>query len=597
MFIKEAELLWKAGEPFSKLYQDLYFSKLLAEEESNYVYIDGNDLVNRWKNLEPKSIFNIGELGFGAGVNFLTTLKCWKEFSNKENWLNYYSIEGHPLSLQDLKKVHAKYPQLDSFSISLIEHYPNNCKGLKRIEFLKERVSLTLSYCDVRESLSSLDQKTDSFDAWYLDGFSPSRNPEMWSESIFKQISKLSQNGTTVATFSSSLKVKKEIEKNGFKSETVSGFRNKRYMLKGKYVERKKKKKKRSKQVIGVIGAGLAGCSLARILSSKGHEVTVFEKLSKYQKINRSHQALVLYPRLSAFDSPYSRFCLQSFLYSTSFYEEIGKPYWNQTGVLLLNFNKETHKRFQSLLSFRRDKEIFIPVTSKEASDIAGIEVNKPGMFFPKAGWIDPRGICNRMLKDRNINFIEAEEIKKIRKKTKFEIFSEDHKYKFDQICLCNSFEANSFFDLPGLKKKRGQTTEIEKNETLNNLKLPICAKGYISPTMSETILIGSTYNNKKEDKLLLEDHIENIEKTRIISEMDMKISGGQVGYRATTSDRLPMVGRVDEVYINIGHGSRGSTSSPICSHFISDLICNNLPLLDLQVVNSLRPERFKYQN
>ena len=114
---------------------------------------------------------------------------------------------------------------------------------------------------------------------------------------------------------------------------------------------------------------------------------------------------------------------------------------------------------------------------------------------------------------------------------------------------------------------------------------------------MSETILIGSTYNNKKEDKLLLEDHIENIEKTRIISEMDMKISGGLVGYRATTSDRLPMVGQVDEVYINIGHGSRGSTSSPICSHLISDLICNNLPLLDLQVVNSLRPERFKYQN
>ena len=94
-----------------------------------------------------------------------------------------------------------------------------------------------------------------------------------------------------------------------------------------------------------------------------------------------------------------------------------------------------------------------------------------------------------------------------------------------------------------------------------------------------------------------MEDHIENIEKARIISEIDMNISGGQVGFRATTSDRLPMVGQVGEFYVHTGHGSRGSTSTPICSHFISDLICNNLPLIDLRVINALRPERFKNLN
>ena len=575
----------------------MYFSKLHAEEESDYVYIDGNDLVNRWKNLEPGSVFNVGELGFGAGVNFLTTLKRWKESSNLESWLNYYSIEGYPLSLQDLKKVHEKYPQLDSFSISLIENYPINCKGLQRIEFTKERASLTLSYCDVGESLSNLDQNTNSFDAWFLDGFSPDRNPEMWNKSILKQITELSQNGTTFSTFSSSQKVRMEIEKNGFTSEIVSGFKNKRHMLKGKYEEKKEKKGKKSKKIIGIIGAGLAGCSLARILSSKGHEVTVIEKLSKYQKSKLSHQALVLYPRLSAYDSPYSQFCLQSFLYSTSFYEEIGEPHWNKTGVLVLDFNQETQKRHQSLLSVRNDKEIFIPVNSKEASDLAGIQVDKPGLFFPKAGWLDQIGICNAMLDDGNINFIEDEEIKKIRKGVKFEILSQHNKYEFDQICLCNSFEIGRFLDLPGLKKKRGQTTAVKNNKTLNNLKLPICAKGYISPTKSEITILGSTYNDKKDEEVLLEDHIDNIEKARIISEVDMKILGGRVGFRATTSDRLPLVGQVGDFYVHTGHGSRGSTSSPICSHFISDLICNDLPLLDLQVANALKPERFKDLN
>ncbi|MEC7865919.1 MAG: FAD-dependent 5-carboxymethylaminomethyl-2-thiouridine(34) oxidoreductase MnmC [Pseudomonadota bacterium] len=597
MFIKEAELSWKTGEPFSRFYKDLYFSKSHAEEESDYVYIGGNNLINRWKNLEPKSVFNIGELGFGAGINFLTTLKRWKEFSNQENWLNYYSIEGHPLSLQDLKKVHSKYPLLDSFSISLIEHYPINCKGLQRIEFIEERASLTLSFYDVRESFLNLDLETKYFDAWYLDGFSPDRNPEMWSKSTLKQVTKLSRNGTTFATFSSSRNVKKEIENNGFQSETVSGFRNKRYMLKGKYKEKKEKRRKRSKQVIGIIGAGLAGCSLARILSSKGHEVTVFEKLSKSQKLKLGHQALVLYPRLSAFNSPYSQFCLQSYLYSINFYEEIGEPYWNNTGVLILDFNEETHKRHQSLLSTRNDKKIFVPVSPKEASDIAGIQLNKPGLFFPKAGWIDQIGVCDTILEDKNINLIQAEEIKKIRKGTKFEIFSQNNKYEFDQICLCNSFEADRFFDLPGLKTKRGQTTEIKNNGILNKLKLPVCAKGYISPTRSEITLLGSTYNDKKDRKLLMEDHIENIEKARIISEIDTNISGGQVGFRATTSDRLPMVGQVGEFYVHTGHGSRGSTSIPICSHFISDLICNNLPLIGLRVINALRPERFKNPN
>ena len=118
----------------------------------------------------------------------------------------------------------------------------------------------------------------------------------MWNKSILKKITELSQNGTTFSTFSSSQKVRMEIEKNGFTSEIVSGFKNKRHMLKGKYEERKEKKGKKSKKIIGIIGAGLAGCSLARILSSKGHEVTVIEKLSKYQKSKLSHQALVLYP-------------------------------------------------------------------------------------------------------------------------------------------------------------------------------------------------------------------------------------------------------------------------------------------------------------
>ena len=131
---------WISEEPLSRTYKDLYFSKKKATQEANFVFIQGNDLQQRWSNLKKNEVFNIVELGFGAGINFLTTLKTWTEQKQTDNWLNYLSIENQPLTLNDIEKTLKKYDELDPFSAKLLNNYPINCKGLQRIDFSNEKV-------------------------------------------------------------------------------------------------------------------------------------------------------------------------------------------------------------------------------------------------------------------------------------------------------------------------------------------------------------------------------------------------------------------------------------------------------------------------
>ena len=157
LFLEEASLEWKEGEPFSNKYQDRYFSKFQALEEAEYVFIKANNLLKRWKNLKENENFKILELGFGAGINFLMTIRSWSAQDKKNNWLNYVSIENNPLKIEDLKKIIRNYPELKDLAEKLIQSYPVNSKGIHRIEFKEEKVLLNLCFDEVNRSLKDLD--------------------------------------------------------------------------------------------------------------------------------------------------------------------------------------------------------------------------------------------------------------------------------------------------------------------------------------------------------------------------------------------------------------------------------------------------------
>lgn len=594
LFIENADIdLSDPFAPYSKLYNDLYFSKQGAEEESDFVFLKGNNLEERFSNLAIRESFSIAELGFGFGINFLNTWRLWVKRAPKDSLLNYFAIENNPVSSKDLESFIMKNFSSRQLAKKFLSKYPLNSRGWHRIFFSTGSVNLTIAYNDVVDSLNSLSKQQTKFDAFFLDGFSPKKNSLMWSKKIFKNLGELSHNKTSLSTFSSAELVKLNIGESSFSVNQSKGFGNKKYMLKGLSKISFPKKEKFKRKRIGIIGGGLSGSSLARLLSQRGHEIIVFDKTSKDEVQCAIEPAFILYPRLTAFNNAYSKFSLHSFIYSAKFYEDLQSEHWHKTGVFIINHDEQTLKRQTSLIEASPDGTLFKKLNSTQASEITGVNVNQEGLFFPQAGWLNSKGLCESMLKHRNISFKKEKVIEISEKNEAFHVNTRGRNYKFDELCLCTSHNITELINVPGISSKRGQITLIDKHPNLENLKVPICAKGYVSPSYNNIHTVGSTYTEDRPLKVLAKDHEENLTKLNSIVDGKYLVKDGWVGKRATTKDYLPITGKIKNFYINVGHGSKGTANAPFCSQYIADLI-DNMPVnMDSELTGCLSPERF----
>ena len=435
--------------------------------------------------------------------------------------------------------------------------------------------------------------KTSDIDAWYFDGFSPEKNPDMWSKEIFKQVCLSSHKDSTFSTYTSARLVKKNLEYSDLIYELTEGFSNKRHMLKGK-VQTTDLKEIPKKKKIAVIGSGIAGCTLAYKLAQRGHKVDLYEQNEEVCSGASGNGVLVTYPRLSAFDSPYARFCIHSFLFASSFYDRLKTDAWQKSGVFLMSHDDVSLKRQNSLLNARSDNVLFEELNREEASKRSRLRLNSGGIFFDKGGFIKAKTLCQDLLSHKNINLILSSKIEKIHTdgdNIKIVIKGEISEYK--EVCLCTGYASEDLLNLPGLSSKRGQISYVDGSKDFENLKFPLCASGYFSPKVAGSHVLGSTYSDVKNDIVLEEEHISNKNKLKAIHDFNVNILDGNVSFRAVTKDRMPLIGIKKGIYVNTGHGSRGSTSSPLCAEIIADLIDRRPLPVDHQVVKALDVNRF----
>ena len=221
---------WKQGQPFASAFQDVYFSSDNGVLETEHVFLQGNDLSNRWQQLTTNT-FTITETGFGSGLNFLCAAKLWLETAPKQAVLHFISVEKYPLTLQDITTALKLWPKLSALSLPLLNQY-TTLMNAKTISFYDNRVQLSLLIGDATEQLRHLHNKTD---AWFLDGFSPAKNPNMWQPALFEQMARLSHANTTFATFTSAGMVRRGLISAGFKVIKRSGFGKKREMITGHF--------------------------------------------------------------------------------------------------------------------------------------------------------------------------------------------------------------------------------------------------------------------------------------------------------------------------------------------------------------------------
>ena len=220
-------LEWRDNHlPFSTRYDDLYYSSQNGRDETRHVFINGNRLTERWPLMQSCTI---AELGFGTGLNFLETINQWDLIKPDGAQLTFVSYEQHPLSHEDIQRALRNWPDLGPHTSRLLEVW-EPAEEMIDVCF-RDDIRLMIIFGDANHSVSKL--KLD-IDAWYLDGFSPAKNPELWNETLMKQIARHTVVDGTFATYSAAGFVRRNLQEAGFNVEKIKGFGTKRDMLVGK---------------------------------------------------------------------------------------------------------------------------------------------------------------------------------------------------------------------------------------------------------------------------------------------------------------------------------------------------------------------------
>ena len=301
----------RPGTPAAKDFGDIYFSVNGGLAESRAVFLQGCGLPDRWMG---RDVFTIAELGFGSGLNFLAAWQAWRDSDAAEKdgaRLHFLSVEGFPFERSDLARTLAHFPELAALASPLIDSWPGPVRGVHRRHF--GSVTLTLIHDAVGPALANQSFRTD---AWFLDGFSPAKNPDMRRDDILSNVARLSAPGARLATFTVAGAVRRALSEAGFTVEKKDGFGRKRQRLEawlpGEVAARVKP------PIPTIIGAGIAGASIAAAFMRRGiRPVILFDP----DHIAASgNGAAVIKPRLDLQDRPESCFFLSSFLYARETY-------------------------------------------------------------------------------------------------------------------------------------------------------------------------------------------------------------------------------------------------------------------------------------
>ena len=211
----QAELEWRDGTiPISRKFDDPYFSLDNGLAETRHVFIDGNDLPQRFG-----GDFQIGELGFGTGLNFLTVWKVWEE-AGLPGTLSFTTFEAFPMAIADMENALTAFPEVAPWAAKMID-------GLTKGDTKFGPVTLNIVVGDVRQTLPQSDLMAD---AWFLDGFSPAKNPEMWGADLMAEVGRHTAQNGTAATYTAAGHVRRALEDAGFVVTRTAGYGRKRHM-------------------------------------------------------------------------------------------------------------------------------------------------------------------------------------------------------------------------------------------------------------------------------------------------------------------------------------------------------------------------------
>ncbi|WP_345812379.1 bifunctional tRNA (5-methylaminomethyl-2-thiouridine)(34)-methyltransferase MnmD/FAD-dependent 5-carboxymethylaminomethyl-2-thiouridine(34) oxidoreductase MnmC [Paraburkholderia sp. PREW-6R] len=557
------------GTPYSPLYNDIYHSAVGGLEQAHYVFLRGNALPDRW---HGRRVFTVLETGFGMGINFLVTWAAWQADPARCERLHFVSTEKHPFTPGDLRSVYAATlsdPRIAALAQTLVDAWPMLVPGTHRLEFEGGRVVLTLVFGDVQTSLPVLRLRADAF---YLDGFSPARNPEMWAPAVFRSLARMAGEGATFATYSSAGDIKRALLQNGFVYQKVDGFGWKRAMLVGHFEPRWRVRRhepplpfaSEERHAI-VIGAGLAGCAVIERLAARGWRVTSLERHGSVAQEASGNPAGVFHPMISRDDSVASRVTRAGFLYALKRWADLERsghaPLRGGHGLLQIAADdEEARLMVEAIAALGYPPDYVTPVSLAQAERLAGMPLARAGWLFPSGGWIDPASLCAAQcaaaghLLERRFGIHVARIERTTDQWTVFDRAGQAVA-RAPVVIVASAHDASRIAGLryAPTRSIRGQLTLLPPG-AVPPLSIPVIGEGYAVPLTHGTTLTGATYELDDPDTLLRPSgHRENLERVarmlpalvRATDTIPIESLAGRVAFRCVTSDRMPMIGQL----------------------------------------------------
>jgi tRNA 5-methylaminomethyl-2-thiouridine biosynthesis bifunctional protein len=572
---------FQEGTPYSGTFGDVYHSATGGPAQARHVFLGGNGLPVRWRS---RSRFVILETGFGLGLNFLATWQAWRHDPARCGKLHFVSIEKHPFALSDLRQIHSRYSDLKEEAAQLQARWPVLVPGAHRIEFEGGKVVLTLFFADIKV----VRDLRLAADAIYLDGFSPAKNPDMWSHALMRAVSRAAAPGATAATWSVAAPVRAALESAGFAVEKTAGFGSKREMLCARLVRQGVILSPVKTRKAAVIGAGLAGAAVCERLCARGWEVTLYERHAAPAQEASGNHAGTFHPIVTPDDSLFARLTRAAFLHAISHWEKFAAIRWDRCGVLQLSRNEKEEKSQQaSIAALALPPEYAQWTTREEASRHAGVPLTAGGLWFPEAGWIQPRSLVNALLEAC------GERLRRVFSTELHELPGEE------TVVLATAGDALCRIPHLRLRRVRGQVSHLPA-QVIDAPHVVVLRGGFALPPVEGVCVVGASFDIDDEDAALrASSHAGNLERVKnILStpgiDLDATAMGGRVGFRSVAPDRLPVIGKLGEnVYGVLALGSRGLIWAGLAAELLaSELEAEPCPI-EATLARALDPDRF----
>ncbi|MBW3807316.1 bifunctional tRNA (5-methylaminomethyl-2-thiouridine)(34)-methyltransferase MnmD/FAD-dependent 5-carboxymethylaminomethyl-2-thiouridine(34) oxidoreductase MnmC [Aeromonas jandaei] len=648
--LHHARLDWnEAGTPVSSEFGDVYFSNDNGLAETRYVFLQQNRLPARFLH-HDRDTFVIGETGFGTGLNFLATMAAFLEQAPQTgngSRLHFISFEKYPLTQSDLRKALAAWPELSSLSQDLIAQWPIPVSGCHRLIFAGGRIRLDLWLGDIKDMMPQLPHHAEGLvDAWYLDGFSPAKNPEMWTQALFDGLARLARPAATIATFTCAGFVRRGLIAAGFAMKKVKGHGSKREMLAGDRTDKQPQQTiapwyarpaGRDGEVL-IIGGGIASAMTALSLAERGRKVTLLCEDDEPANGASGNRQGALYPLLNGEHDALSRFYSLAFGYARHRLLALAERHpiaFALCGVTQLGYDEKSAAKLAKMSQGPFPSELMQPLSTAQVEQVVGLPCGHNGVSYPLGGWLCPADLTRAAIKEAQASGLfevvfNTEVVAIAEQVDGWLVESRDgRRWQAPNLVVAAGHKLPAlipFAELP-LYPVRGQVSHVPTSASLSRLNTVLCYDGYLTPAHNDHHCIGASYGRNQTDLgFRAEEQLQNQARLQAClpelswpGEVDVSGNEARVGVRCASRDHLPVVGPVARLasltdhyaglhtdqqnaaslpchpglYVLGALGSRGLCSAPLCGELLASEICGDPLPLAADLLEALHPARY----